>query len=308
MLSAGMRLVARQSRPQVLAYAGLMVSTLGWASAFILGKVVVGEMTPLAVAAWRYVVAAAVLLPVAIRQWSPIYEVRAFASLGVMLVFGGIAYPWLFLQSLVHTSATNAALLIALNPVFTLLLSPLIGERIDLRRLGGVALALGGAVTVITRGDLDSIRVVSSNTGDMFAVAAAASWAVFNLASHGAVARFAPAVANFVIYGLGSLALFALGRSEAPVAQLVAAQAPVLGSIAGMALLSSVIAGQFFLIGVRTVGVNRTVVFVYLVPVLTALLATSLLGERFLASQAIGGALVLAGVSLTTTGGSEVSG
>jgi len=67
-----------------------------------------------------------------------------------------------------------------------------------------------------------------------------------------------------------------------------------------MALLSSVIAGQFFLIGVRTVGVSRTVVFVYLVPVLTALMSATLLGEAFHLAQAVGGGAVLAGVYWTT--------
>jgi len=69
-----------------------------------------------------------------------------------------------------------------------------------------------------------------------------------------------------------------------------------------MALLSSVMAGQLFLVGVRTVGVGRTVVFVYLVPVLTAVLSTTLLGEPFRLAQAVGGSAVLGGVYWTTRG------
>jgi drug/metabolite transporter (DMT)-like permease len=44
------------------------------------------------------------------------------------------------------------------------------------------------------------------------------------------------------------------------------------------------------------------VVFVYLVPVLTALMSAALLGERFEAAQGVGGAAVLAGVWWTTRG------
>jgi len=36
-----------------LAYAGLMLSTLGWASGFIAGKFALAEMTPLSVAGER---------------------------------------------------------------------------------------------------------------------------------------------------------------------------------------------------------------------------------------------------------------
>jgi len=43
-------------------------------------------------------------------------------------------------------------------------------------------------------------------------------------------------------------------------------------------------------------------VFVYLVPVLTAVLSTTLLGEPFRLAQAVGGSAVLGGVYWTTRG------
>jgi drug/metabolite transporter (DMT)-like permease len=76
-----------------------------------------------------------------------------------------------------------------------------------------------------------------------------------------------------------------------------------LSGIVLMAVLSSVVAGQFFLVGVRTVGVSRTVVFVYLVPVITAALSTVLLGERFDISQGVGGMAVLGGLYWSTRSG-----
>jgi drug/metabolite transporter (DMT)-like permease len=280
-----------------VAYAGLTVTTFGWASGFIAGKLALAEMTPLPVASWRYAVAASVLLPFAIRS-RPKNLRAAAAPLALMMLCGGIGYPWLFLVALARTSATNTALLIALNPVITILLSPLVGEHVDRRRLAGVALALLGAAIVITHGEL---RLVF-HPGDLVALAAACCWATFNLASRRVVAHLTPAFTNCVIYAFGGLALGILGRSEAPLAQLAAATPVAVGAIVAMALLSSVMSGQLFLVGVRTVGVSRTVVFVYLVPVLTALLATTVLGEPFLATQALGGAAVLAGVYWTTRG------
>ena len=75
--------------------------------------------------------------------------------------------------ALERTSASNTSLLIALNPVITLLLSPLVGERLDRRRLGGVGLALAGAVVVITHGDLARLASLTLNAGDLIALAAA---------------------------------------------------------------------------------------------------------------------------------------
>lgn len=296
--------VAPATRPRAtattLAYAGLGVTSVCWAAGFIAGKVAVDAMTPLAVAAWRYAIAAAILLPFAVTQ-RPARGLRAAAGpLALMIVCGGVVYPWLFLTALAHTSAVNTALLIALNPAITLLLTPLVGERYERRRLAGVCLALVGAAVVITRGDPAAVVGSGLHAGDALALAAAVMWAVVNLASRGVVDHLAPAFTNCVVYGVGGCALSLLGRPETLWSEFHAAPAAAVAGVFVLAGLSSVLAGQLFLIGIRTVGVGRTVVFVYLVPVLTALLATTLLGEPFGAAQAAGGAAVLAGVYWTT--------
>ena len=88
--------------------------------------------------------------------------------------------------------------------------------------------------------------------------------------------------------------------ATAPFTQLAGASAAAVAALAFLVLFASVLAGQLFLFGVHSVGVGRTVVFVYLVPVLTALLSAAFLGEPLLPSQVLGGALVLMGVAVTT--------
>lgn len=282
---------------EALAYAGLTFATLGWASAFVMGKIIVSEMAPLSAAAWRYGIAAVLLLPFAWRGRAVAGGLRgARTALVVMIACGGVLYPWLFLAALQYTSATNTSLLVALSPVMTILLAPLIGESLSRARVGGAALALGGAGVVITRADFGLLAALSANPGDLIALAAAASWAAFNLASRRVVARLSPAATNFAIYALGALVLFGLAVPEQPVTQLARSSALVTAGIFGTALLSSVLAGQCFLIGVRVLGVGRTVVFIYLVPVLTALLSASFLGEELALPQLLGGAAVLGGL------------
>jgi drug/metabolite transporter (DMT)-like permease len=288
------------TREEMLAYVGLSATTLAWAGAFVAGKVVLAEMTPLPAAAWRYAIAALALLPFVMRHRSGIDVASAIVPLTVMVVCGGILYPWLFLMALARTSATNTALLIAVNPVLTLLLAPLVGEALNRHRIGGICLALLGAATVITKGDPHQVAELSFNSGDLLALAAAIGWASFNLASRRAVGRLSPSRINFVVYGLGGVGLFGLGWAEDPLGQLSQASAAAIAGLLLMGLISSVVAGQLFLIGMRTLGVSRTVVFIYLVPLLTAALSAMLLGERFEISQAAGGAAVLAGVYWTT--------
>jgi drug/metabolite transporter (DMT)-like permease len=291
------------ARRRTLAYAGLGVASVGWASGFVAGKLALGEMTPLPVAAWRYAVAATILFPFALRQRPEGGLGTAARPLAWMVVCGGVLYPWLFLLALSRTTATNTSLLIALNPVLTVVLAPLVGEPLDRRRAIGVAIALAGAAIVITHGDVAHLRALSLGGGDLIALGAACAWATFNLTSRAVVGRLTPAFTNCVIYGIGGVALWVLGRGEAPWAQLAAATPVAVSGIVLMAVLSSVVAGQFFLVGVRTVGVGRTVVFVYLVPVITAALSAVLLGERFEVAQGVGGAAVLGGIWWSTRAG-----
>jgi len=131
---------------------------------------------------------------------------------------------------------------------------------------------------------------------------AAAAWVGFNVASRSVVARAKPAPINFVVYGFGALVLFVLAGGEEPVRQIATASSTAVASVVIMAALSSVVAGQLFLVGVRTVGITRAAIFVNFVPALTAGLAAVLLGERMESGQALGGAAVLAGVWWTTRG------
>jgi drug/metabolite transporter (DMT)-like permease len=290
---------ARRPRAETLAYVGLGATTLAWAAAFIAGKVAMAEMTPTSAGALRYLLATALLLPFALRQRPAAGLGRSRGPLVVMVLCGGVTYQWLFLSALARTSATNTALLIAINPVLTLLLAPAIGEHVTRQRLGGAGLALVGAAAVITKGDLGVIAGVGYNTGDLLALAAAATWASFNLAARGVAGRLAPSFVNSIVYGVGALALLAIGGRN-PWPELRAASPQALAAIFVMGAIASALAGQCFLYGVRVLGVGRTVVFIYLVPVLTAALSVLLLGERLALAQVAGGAAVLGGLYGTT--------
>lgn len=288
---------------ETVAYMGLIGATVAWAAAFIAGKVVLRELAPLPTGALRHSMAALALLPFALRARPKLASIRKVAlPLTVMIVSSGFLYPWLFLEALAHTDATNCSLLVALNPLFTVLLSPLVGEQRH-HAWGGVLAALAGAALVITRGDFENLSRMAHLSfahGDLMAIAAAMMWAAFNLASRSVVRVIPSSVTNVLVYGIGGIGLLLITHDQHPIASLFTLSFEALSSLILMAVLASVVAGQMFLHGVRVVGVNRTVVFIYLVPVLTAILSSLLLGERLGLAQIVGGVAVLAGVYSTT--------
>jgi drug/metabolite transporter (DMT)-like permease len=290
------------------AYLGLCAASLFWATAFIAGKVVLAELTPLTAAGLRHLAAALLLLPFAWRARRRADPLAVLLPLSVMILCGGVLYQWSFMAALQRTSATNASLLVALNPAFTVLLAPLVGEPLSSRGVAGVLMALAGAAVVITHGDPTVLlALLHARSGDLLAILAAVLWAVFNVCSRHVVGHLPHAMTNALCYGIGSLVMLALATPEAPFAQLAHASTPAVLALLAMVVLSSVLAGQCFLYGVHTVGVGRTVVFVYLVPVITAVLSALFLGEPLLGSQVVGGVLVLAGVWITTRTPADVS-
>lgn len=277
------------------AYGGLCLSVLGWASAFIAGKVALAEIAPLPTAAWRLAIASAVLLPFAWRARPRERIGCATKPLLVMILLGGIVCPSLFHIALAETSATNAALLMALSPALTALAAPLIGEVRTSRGLIGVFVALTGAAIVISDGDPWG-RSSAITRGDLLVLVVAAGMVGLHLSSQRVVSRLAPSFTSFVVLTIGSVALFALSSNDGPIRQVAHATPGARGALAIMGILSSAIAGQLFLNAVRTIGISRAVVFVYLVPVATAGLSVVWLGDSLSTPQVVGGGAVLAGV------------
>jgi drug/metabolite transporter (DMT)-like permease len=300
-MAAGITTLSERSqvRTRELAYLGLLVATLGWGGAFIAGKLALRDFSALSTSAWRFAAASALLLPFAIRQFRAASFAPVAGPLALMVVCGGVLYPWLFMASLERTSATNTSLIISVMPVLTYALCPLVGESISRRRWVAMVLAMVGAVVVITRGDPARILALGSlNLGDLLALGAAAVWSVFNLASRRTVAGLPTPIINTFIYGIGGAVLFALALPDRPVAQLTAASPVGLGGLLFLAIVPSVLSGHIYLHAMRVLGVSRTVPFVYCVPFVTATMAALLLGEELNYYQAAGGAFIFSGLLL----------
>ncbi len=303
-----------RAAPRAYALLGLAVASLAWAAAFIFTKIALGGMSSSAVGVWRYVVATLALAPFALRAATPQgpapgIEIgrsarrRAWIAVVAMSVVGGALYQWLFLGALARISATVTSLLISLNPVMTILLATLLGERVDRRRAGGAALAFLGAVMVISKGDLAVLTNLHFGLGNLLALLAATCWAIFNICSRWAIGALAPSRVNVVVYGLGALLLAAAAPATPLLAELLRATPAVLLSVTVLGLICSALAGQLFLFGVRALGVGQAATFIYLVPPLTALLAALVLGERLVGAELLGAGAVLAGVVVATRPG-----
>lgn len=283
-----------------------LLPPLFWAGNVVLGRALHADIPPLALSFWRWLLALAILLPFSAgalrRQW-PLWR-RHWPILGLLAlpaVSGYNSFVYLGLQT---TTATNGVLLTSSIPVLIVLLSfLLLRQRIDGWQVVGILLSLLGVLVIVTQGEPGRLARLRLNSGDLWILAAALSWAVYSVCL-----RWRPVgldalafLTLLIIFGLIPLLPLALWehaqghRCEPSLANLSA--------IGYVAVFPSLLAYVLWNRAVAELGANRTGQFIHLIPVFGALLAMLFLGERLAGFHAAGIGLIVTGIWFATMHG-----
>src|ERR1700680_4579402 len=148
-----------------------------WGANFNLAKPVLAELHPLVAGADRYLIAAAIMLAITcINGERPLLRhFKAYLILGLIGVFG---FNLFFFLGMASTSPVNGALIMALNPLLTSLISrALLGDRPTRRQwLAFPAGLIGVAIVVLGAG-----AHVQVAHGDALMFLANLTWAFYNV-------------------------------------------------------------------------------------------------------------------------------
>lgn len=290
-------------RPAV--YVKLVLVAAFWGGTFIAGRILAQAVPPLTAATGRFAIAVALLLALAWKREGGLprlnrSQLLATLTLGLTGIF---IYNVCFFGALSRMPAGRTALFIALNPIVTALASALLlRERLGLRKWLGIALAFVGAAVVITRGDpLSALHDLgrSIGVGELLMFGAISAWAAYTLVGRLALRGLTP-IAATTWAALWGLALLACGAArELPSLEWASFTWQVWLSMAYLGVFGTVLGFVWYYEGVKAIGPSRTAIFNNLVPVFGVSFAALLLGEPVLVSMVVGGALALAGVTLT---------
>ncbi len=276
----------------------VILATFFWGANFNAAHALAGTLPPLTAAAARFGVAILILL--GMRAFSAaesalrlIDSVRLIA-LGLIGVFG---FNYAFFTALHTTSPLNAALIMALSPLVTALLSTLIlGTRLTAPQLVGIAIAFGGVTLVITGGHFAALHVA---VGDWWMLLGCFMWSLYCVLVPKFVAHVPPMQQARWTIGAGALALIACAVASEPIGDLVVQAPSTLAILAYMAVCGTVLAYVYWLRGVQTLGPQRCSVAFNLVPVFT-LLVNLALGVWPNAVQVVGLLTVITGVAIAS--------
>jgi drug/metabolite transporter (DMT)-like permease len=280
----------------------LLLPPLFWAANTIVGKAVVGQIPPIALSFWRWLLAFFILLPFSLRgiaaHWGEIR--REWPLLVLLSIFGVAAYSSFQYLALHSTSAINATLIGSALPIVMLPLAVFwLHERARWPAYMGVALSIAGVTTVVARGDVALLTQLHFDRGDLIMLLAVASWAFYTAL----LKRYRPMIPSMPLLTvqvfLGTLSILPFYLMERAQTGDFALTPDALLALAYVAVFPSVLAYYCWEKGVAGLGAQLAGLFSTLTPVFAAALAVPLLGEQFHLYHAIGLSLLVGGFWLS---------
>ncbi|GAB3533816.1 DMT family transporter [Photobacterium alginatilyticum] len=268
-----------------------------WAGNAIVNKLSFSVIDPGAISFYRWFVAMLVLTPFVLRSvWRNWSTIRPYIpKLAFLALLGMVLNQSLGYFAAETTTATNMALIISLVPLISMFLSvPLLGQRLLPLAIVGAVLSLAGLVLMLSHGDISNLAAQGITIGDALLLLAAFVYALYCVL----LKRWQMPLSIWQsVYVQGVLAVLML----VPLlmgSERVAITAESLPLIIYAAIPASVIAPWCWMQGIQRLGADRTAMFMNLMPVFTAGIASVILSEHLAAYHYIGGGMVLAGVVL----------
>lgn len=285
----------------------LTVPPLLWAGNAVVGRLVRDAIPPFTLNFLRWVVAFAILLPLAtwvLRRSGGMWaHWQRFAVLGL---FGVGLYNTLQYLALQTSTAVNVTLVASSMPLWMLALGALFFDaRISRRQLIGAGLSMAGVVVVLTRGDWQGLMALRLVTGDVFMLAATFCWALYSwLLTR---RREPDAIRNDwaafllaqVTMGLMWSGMFTAGEWALTDAR-IHWSGGLLAALVFVAVGPAVLAYRCWGLGVQRAGPAVAGFFTNLTPLFAALMSSAILGELPQAYHVLAFALIVAGIVVSS--------
>lgn len=217
-----------------------------------------------------------------------------YARLALYALFGVVANQLLYITALTMTTATAAQTIVAAGPALTLLTAILLGrEEASALKWTGIALAASGALFLVGLGFGSA-----SALGNLLVLLNVAAFSVYLVISRDILRRYNELTVITWVFVFGTVGIFPWGAG-ALVDEFAGVSTATWLALAWIILIPTVAAYYLNVWALKRAEASVVSVFVYLQPVLTALLAAPLLGERPSPRMIPAGLLIFAGVAVT---------
>lgn len=295
-------------RKDLLSYSFLVLAPALWAGNFIVGRAVHGQIPPLSLNAFRWIVAIVFLLPLFGRSaWNARMEfARRWKSISLLALTGVVGFNSLLYLGLRHTTALSAAMIFSNTPLIILgLTNWLSRSRVSRWQIGAGALSVCGALVVLG-GNVDQLGSTLPNIGDIIVIASCFCWATYCVlikttkfeADPGATLLAAVIVGIIIQAPLSATEIAYLGLPHVSI-----------GGFLAVGYLGIGAAALGFLVwqhAIHHLGPAKSGVFLNLIPIFGVTMSVGILHEHLLWHHVIGGICIATGIALAQFGFPQV--
>ena len=281
-----------------------------WGASWPAGRIIAQSMPPLAGSCLRFVLASMVLIPWLyyagglgqLRNWGA----RRWLGMTAAAATGVFGYASFFISGLQHLPAGKAALVITLNPVVTLLMAVWIfKERINTVISAGMALAVCGAVVVLSHGRPQELLQGSMGIGELLILGCVVCWVLYTMIGRWMLTGVdalstttATSAIGAVLLLIGSLVFEGPQGLQAALYSGPAAWATLIF----LALGTTALAYAWYFEGIKSLGAGAASGYITLVPLFGGVIAALALGEELELSLLVGGCMAIGGTAIMTWG------
>ena len=286
-----------------IAYFILILTTIFWSGNFIVGKAAsMFQIPPFSLNFYRWFFAGLILLPFTykeiINKKKYILEnLGFFIILGItsITIFNSIVY-----FSLYYTQVISGILMISTIPVWIIFISSILNiEKTNIFQILGVILSLTGVIFIITKADINLIKNLDFNKGDLSMVVAMFSWAIYSALLKRKKYKISQISLLEVVIICGLIFLAPIYFIEMSMGKLIILEKPFYLTLAYVVIFPGLAAFFFWIKGISIIGANRAGIFLHLMPIFGAIMAMVIFDEKFMYYHFFGAVFIIAGITLS---------
>jgi drug/metabolite transporter (DMT)-like permease len=287
--------------PGLRAYTALGSAAVFWGLSFVATKVALESFPTFTLVFARFALSSCLFLGLVAYRGLPYFSGREHGKVLLTALFEPGFYFVFETLGLRLTTAAKAALIIATIPLVVLLLAGVfLGERVSLRGLLGVGLSLLGIAVLVVGDSRFSWTLGEHLLGDLLIFGAVVSAALYMVCARDLGRNHSARDITSMQTFYGAIFYAPAFFWELPTVEWARISSRSVAALVYLTLFATVAAFLCYNYALTKVPASRASVFINAIPVVTALGAWALLGERLTLIQAGGGFLVLCGVYLAS--------
>ena len=190
--------------------------------------------------------------------------------------------------------------MISTIPVMIMFISFLLKiEKTNIFQILGVVLSLTGVLFIITKADIELLKNLDFNKGDLTMVFAMISWATYSALLKKKKYELTQISLLQVVITFGLIFLIPIYFIEMNMGHLIKLEKPFYLTLAYVVLFPGLASFFFWIKGIALIGANRAGVFLHLMPIFGAVMAMIVFDEKFMFYHFLGAIFIFSGIILS---------